>query len=62
MDAISEVELGQHALDVRLDGGLAEDERRGDLCVGEAAADEREDLELAEGERRELVGDASCGT
>jgi hypothetical protein len=40
VDAIAQVELGQDAVDVRLDGRFSEDESRGDLAVGEARGDE----------------------
>ena len=33
VDPVAQVELAQDALDVRFDGGLAEDQLAGDLCV-----------------------------
>src|SRR5947209_258728 len=34
LGAVAEVELGENAVDVRLDGGFADDQRGGDFCVG----------------------------
>jgi hypothetical protein len=54
LGAAAQVELREDASDVGLHGGLRDDERAGDLVVGQAVADEREDLELAWGEIRKL--------
>ncbi len=40
LGAVAQVELLEEVGDVRLDGVLADDERCGDLAVGEAAGDE----------------------
>ena len=47
LGAVVEVELGEDACDVGLDGGVADDELAGDVGVGEAARDEPQHLELA---------------
>jgi hypothetical protein len=50
LGAVVHVEFLEHAGDVGLDGGLAEDEVAGDVAVGLAAGEEAEDVELARGE------------
>ncbi len=47
LGAVVEVELGEDARDVGLDGGVAYDELAGDVGVGHAAGDEPEHFELA---------------
>ena len=47
MDAVAYLELAEHAGDVGLDGGLADDEFLGALGVGQALGDELEDLCLS---------------
>src|SRR4051794_24410897 len=50
LDAVAQAELLEDVRDVRLHGGVGDDERRGDLGVREALGDEPEDLLLARGE------------
>ena len=47
LDAIAQIELGQDAGDVALDGGLAEVEPGGDLGVRQALGHQPHDAELA---------------
>src|SRR3954467_9664857 len=54
VDAIAGVELAEDALDVCLDGGLAEHELGRELRVRQAARDQGEHFDLAGGERLEL--------
>src|SRR5262249_52431548 len=49
-DAIARPGLGEDAVDMRLDGVAAQEQRRGDLGVRHAAGDHAEDLRLALGE------------
>jgi hypothetical protein len=46
LDAVAEFELLQDVGDVALEGGFAEVELAGDLCVREAAGEQAEDLDL----------------
>ena len=61
LDAVAQAELHQHAGDVGLDGGLGDDQLRGDLGVRQAAGDELEDLELAGGQLVEARAAAAGG-
>jgi hypothetical protein len=66
LDAVARSQLGEDALDVRLDRGAFEGQRFGDLSVRESLGDELEDLPLACGEFGETwVGfaaeDRVCG-
>lgn len=56
MDAVPQVELGQHVLDVGLHGALAERELPRDLRVGVALYDLMEYVELAGSQLRQPVG------
>ena len=56
LGAVVEVELGEDACDVRLDGGVADDEFAGDVGVREAAGDEPQHFELARGQLGERRG------
>src|SRR5688572_22848144 len=53
VDAIAQVELGEDVADVRLGGGLADDELLRDLYVGDAFREEFQGLALAWRERIE---------
>src|SRR5215208_8066674 len=53
LHAVAELELPQHARDVRLDRRLAEEQTRRDLGVRQADRDELEHVAFALGERRE---------
>src|ERR671914_513023 len=50
LDPVTSAQLGEHALDVRLDRRFLDDELGGDLCVRETPRHEREHLALARGE------------
>src|SRR4051812_17301829 len=56
LDAVAQPELAEQVRDVRLDRGLREDERGGDLCVGQAGGEHSQHLLLALGQLCELVG------
>ena len=51
---VAEPQLVEHAADVRLDRGLGDEQRTGDLCVRQAPGHEDEHLALALGELVEL--------
>lgn len=55
LDTVAEAEFGQHAADVRLDGGLAEVELGGDLGIGEAPGEAEQYVALPVGEVTEHV-------
>src|SRR3954468_5378938 len=56
LDAVAEVELLEDVSDVRLDGGVTDEQLLGDLGVGEAACDQLEDFEFALVEVVQLLG------
>ena len=58
LDAVAEREFLEDVGDVGLHGRLADEERPGDLAVGESAGDEPEDLEFAVAELGERRGGA----
>src|SRR5690606_27799129 len=51
LDAIAQVELGEDARDIGLDGLLADHQGLGDLAVGQAVGDEAQHLQLPRGQR-----------
>src|SRR3954465_4719910 len=56
LEAVGEVERLEDVSDVRLDGGVTDEQLLGDLGVGEAACDQLEDFEFALGEVVQLLG------
>ena len=56
LGAVPEIELGQDRRDVRLDGGLADDELFGDLGIAHATREKSEDLGLARSQPPEGLG------
>src|SRR5215211_7204902 len=57
--AVAQVELHQHAADVRLDRLLADHQPLGELAVGQPFGDEAQDLSLARGQLTQPIG-ARC--
>jgi hypothetical protein len=47
LGAIPGADLGEQVVDVRLDGGFADDQRGRDLAAGQPARDQRKDLGFA---------------
>jgi hypothetical protein len=56
LDAVAKLELGQQVGHLALDGGVAGEQLRGDLGVGQPPGDELEDLQLPGGEPHKRVG------
>lgn len=62
VDAVAGSELREDPAHVRLDGRFADEQRLGDLCVGEPAGDLDEDVALTVGELlRDVVDQGVCG-